>query len=163
MKMIGILRILLFAGMVSALFATGSHAQRPQVPDMSMNTIDGKPWKLSELRGKVVIINFWATWCEPCRTEVPYLVKLGSEHRQKGLAVAGIALDEDPAIVKKFIAEYKVDYPILFPDLASPWRKIDNTPTTLLIDRTGRLAKKYTGAVPEQALRRDTEALLAEK
>src|SRR5688500_11958482 len=103
MKLTGILRILLFVWVSASLFAAELHAQRPQVPDMSMNTIDGKPWKLSELRGKVVIINFWATWCEPCRTEVPYLVKLGSEHKEKGLAVAGIALDEDPAIVKKFI------------------------------------------------------------
>jgi thiol-disulfide isomerase/thioredoxin len=146
-----------------ALFALETNAQRAQVPDIKMATIDGKVWALSELRGKVVILNFWATWCAPCRTEVPYLVALGNEHKKDGLEIAGISLDEDLALVPEFIAEYKVNYPILIPDAASPWRKLDNTPTTLLIDRQGKLIQKYIGAVPEETLRTDTISALAEK
>jgi thiol-disulfide isomerase/thioredoxin len=127
-----------------------------------MPTLDGKTWSLSEQRGKVVVLNFWATWCEPCRTEVPYLIKLRSELGGKGLDVAGITLDEDVKIVEKFAAEYRVGYPILIPPAGSPWTKLENTPTTLLIDREGRLAGKYIGAVPEAELRRDVEKLLAE-
>ena len=69
---------------------------------------------------------------------------------------------EGTDVVKKFVAEYKVDYPILIPTAGSPWTKLDNTPTTLLIDREGRLVEKYIGAVPEEELRREIEKLLAE-
>lgn len=146
-----------------ALFSLEASGQRRQVPDIEMATVDGTVWTLSEMRGKVVILNFWATWCAPCRTEVPYLVALGDRHKKDGLEIAGISLDEDLSLVPKFIAEYKVTYPILIPDPASPWRALDNTPTTFLIDRQGRLIQTYVGAVPEETLRTDTLSALAEK
>ncbi len=148
-----------------ALIAGGfinSGAQRVPVPNISMPTLEGGHWSLKEHKGEVVVLNFWATWCEPCRTEVPYLIKLRGKLGGKGLAVAGITLDEGTDVVKKFVAEYKVDYPILIPPAGSPWTKLDSTPTTLVIDREGRLAEKYIGAVPEEQLRRDIEKLLAE-
>lgn len=151
--------------LVFALLSAGSvvaEAQRVPVPNISMPTLDGRQWSLKESAGKVVVLNFWATWCEPCRTEVPYLIKLRGEFGGKGLSVAGVTLDEGTDVVKKFVAEYKVDYPILIPPVDSPWTKLDNTPTTLVIDRDGRLAQKYIGAVPEEELRRDIEKLLAE-
>lgn len=147
---------LLGAGFINA------NAQRVPVPNIAMPTIDGGQWNLKDHKGEVVVLNFWATWCEPCRTEVPYLIKLRGELGAKGLTVAGITLDEGTDVVKKFVAEYKVDYPILVPPAGSPWTKLDNTPTTLVIDREGRLAQKYIGAVPEEQLRRDLEKLLAE-
>ena len=117
---------------------------------------------MSDQKGRVVVLNFWATWCEPCRTEVPYLIRLRGELGGKGLVIAGVTLDEGTDVVKKFVAEYKVDYPILVPPANSPWTKLENTPTTLVIDREGRLAHKYIGAVPEDELRRDIETLLTE-
>ncbi|MBX3295847.1 MAG: TlpA family protein disulfide reductase [Acidobacteria bacterium] len=146
-----------------ALFTLESRGQGAQVPDIKMATINGKVWTLSDLRGKVVILNFWATWCAPCRMEVPYLVALGIKHKKEGLEVAGISLDDDLSLVPTFICEYKVTYPILIPDPASPWRKLDNTPTTLLIDRRGKLIQRYIGAVPEATLRKDTVSALAER
>ena len=151
--------------LVVALLAAGLttvDAQRVPVPNISMPTLDGGQWSLKENAGRVVVLNFWATWCEPCRTEVPYLIKLRGELGGKGLSVAGVTLDEGTDVVKKFVAEYKVDYPILVPPAGSPWTKLENTPTTLVIDREGRLAQKYIGAVPEEELRRDIEKLLAE-
>ena len=151
--------------LVLALFGAGfisADAQRVPVPNIAMPTLDGGQWSLKDNAGKVVVLNFWATWCEPCRTEVPYLIKLRGELGTKGLTVAGVTLDEGTDVVKKFVAEYKVDYPILIPPAGSPWTKLDNTPTTLVIDREGRLAQKYIGAVPEEELRRDIEKLLAE-
>ena len=160
----GTFRLALAAAIVgTALLTLNANGQRAQVPDIRMATIDGKMWTLSDLRGKVVVLNFWATWCVPCRTEVPYLVALGREHKQKGLEVAGISLDEDLGLVKKVITEYKVDYPVLIPDPDSPWRSLDNTPTTLLIDRQGKLIQKYIGAVPEETLRADTRSALVER
>ena len=151
--------------LVVALLAAGLttvDAQRVPVPNISMPTLDGGQWSLKENAGRVVVLNFWATWCEPCRTEVPYLIKLRGELGGKGLSVAGVTLDEGTDVVKKFVAEYKVDYPILVPPAGSPWTKLENTPTTLVIDREGRLAQKYIGAVSEEELRRDIEKLLAE-
>jgi thiol-disulfide isomerase/thioredoxin len=131
------------------------------LPNLILNSIDGEKWSLYENRGRVVLLNFWATWCEPCRTETPLLVKLGKQYKSRGLEIVGIALDEEGAEpVKKFIAEYKIEYPILLPVPGSLLSQIDPVPTTLLIDAEGRLAKKYVGAMPEKILRDDIEKLV---
>lgn len=91
----------------------------------------------------MIVVNFWATWCEPCRTETPMLVKAAGEYGKRRLKVVGIALDEDASeLIKKFVAEYKIDYPILIRPADSPLFRMENLPTTLLIDADGRLAKK---------------------
>lgn len=137
--------------------------ERTQVPNLKLKTIDGGEWSLKANAGSVVVVNFWATWCGPCRAEVPYLVRLLDEFEKKGLRVVGINLDEDTVdAVRKFAVDYKMDYPILIPEPGSPLAKIDNVPTTLLIDARGRLFNRYVGAVPEAVLRRDIEKLIAE-
>ena len=128
-----------------------------------MKTLGGERWSLGDQVGKVVVLNFWATWCEPCRTEKPMLNRLAEELAAAGLEVAGISLDEgDTALVQKFIDEYKIGYTILMADPDSPWAGIENLPTTILVDKKGRMAERYVGAVPENELRRDVEALLKE-
>jgi cytochrome c biogenesis protein CcmG/thiol:disulfide interchange protein DsbE len=153
-------------------FATDSSGQRKQtapkkktaerpLPNLVLKTLDGEKWSLSENRGRVVLLNFWATWCEPCRTETPMLVKLADEYEEAGLKVVGIALDENAVeLIRKFAADYKIDYPILLPVPDSLLSRIDPVPTTLLIDGEGRLAKKYVGAMPEDLLRKDIEKLV---
>ena len=161
---IGILA-LIFVAFLSDSFG---QAERPQpkpvekpLPNLVLDTIDGQKWSLHENRGRVVLLNFWATWCEPCRTETPMLVKLADEFEERGLRVVGIALDKDGVgIIKKFVAQYKIDYPILLPVPGSRLSEIDPVPTTLLIDAEGRLAKKYVGAMPEEILRADVEKLV---
>ncbi len=160
-------RILIFAAAIALLYPAGATAQTPSertvVPNLAMGTIDGKYWELADNRGGVVLLNFWATWCEPCRTETPMLVKIGGEYGKQGLKVFGIALDEGRTeLIRKFVEEYKIDYPILIPPSESPFYKLESVPTTLLIDRSGKLAKKYTGAVPEAELIRDIELLIKE-
>jgi thiol-disulfide isomerase/thioredoxin len=161
---IGILA-LIFVAFLSDSFG---QAEQPQpkpaekpLPNLVLDTIDGRKWSLHENRGRVVLLNFWATWCEPCRTETPMLVKLADEFEERGLRVAGVALDKDGVgIIKKFVAEYKIDYPVLLPVPGSRLSEIDPVPTTLLIDAEGRLAKKYVGAMPEEILRADLEKLI---
>lgn len=134
-------------------------AEKP-LPDLKLPDLNGSPWSLHENLGKVVLINFWATWCAPCRAETPLLVSLGKEFKPRGLEIVGIALDDDGAgNIKKFVAEYEIDYPILLPVPGSRLSRIDPVPTTLLIDAEGRLAKKYVGAMPEKILRADIEKL----
>lgn len=146
---------------VSAVPAQQPDAARPRLPDITLSTIGGEKWVLSESRGSVVLLNFWATWCEPCRTETPMLVKLADEYKDSGLKVFGVALDENNAsLVKKFAAEYKINYPILVPEAGSPFFRMEEVPTTLLIDAEGRLVKRYTGAMPESVLRDDLSKVM---
>ncbi len=154
---------LLVVGFASASPAQTKRVAKPvekPLPNLILNTIDGQKWNLYENRGRVVLINFWATWCAPCRTETPMLVNLGKEYKERGLKIVGITLDEGGTeIIKKFVADYKIDYPILLPVPGSALSRIDPVPTTLLIDANGRLAKKYVGALSEKILRGDIEKL----
>lgn len=164
-------RIINWIGVLALLvvgFASASPAQTKRVskpvekplPNLTLNTIDGQKWNLYENRGRVVLINFWATWCAPCRTETPMLVDLGQEYKTRGLEIVGIALDEGGTeVIKKFVADYEIDYPILLPVPGSALSRIDPVPTTLLIDAEGRLAKKYVGILEEKILRGDIEKL----
>ena len=139
-------------------------SERKANADFTLQDIDGKRWSLAEQRGRVVLVNYWATWCPPCREETPGLVRLANEYRGKGVEVAGISLDEDLAAVREFVAEYHISYPILLPsNAANLTTTIESIPVSLLYDRQGRLAKRYVGALSEANLRRDVEQLLAEQ
>lgn len=152
-----------FAAEYSAQTGREPEAAQKPLPNLTLNTIEGKKWSLHDNRGSIVLLNFWATWCEPCRTETPMLVNLGREYKDRGLKIVGIALDKDgTAIIKKFLAEYKVDYPTLLPVPGSALSQIDPVPTTLLVDAEGHLVKKYVGAMPEELLREDIEKLVKE-
>ena len=144
---------------------TGARAERRPLPELNLPDLHGNRWKLSERRGRVVLMNFWATWCPPCREETPVLVRLTQEYRRRGLETVGIALDEagQEGLIRQFLREFRVTYPIIRPVPGSLLAQMQPLPTTLLIDRQGRLAKKYVGAITEDILREDIEALLAER
>jgi cytochrome c biogenesis protein CcmG, thiol:disulfide interchange protein DsbE len=111
-----------------------------------------------------VLVNFWATWCPPCRAETPGLVRLANEYRSQGLEVVGISLDEDTGAIRPFIDDYQIPYPILLPsDQANLPLLVEVLPTTLLYDRQGRMAKRYVGGVAESIFKADVERLLAER
>jgi len=156
--------ILLFGGnggSSSALHPTGG---RTEAPELRLPDLNGQTWKLSDRRGKVVLINFWATWCPPCRYETPALVSLANDYRSKGLEVAGISLDDEGEdVVRDFARKYQVSYPILMSGDSGVGSEISSLPTTLLLDRKGRLAKTYFGLLREPEVRRDVERLLAEE
>ncbi|MGP0071818.1 MAG: TlpA family protein disulfide reductase [Bryobacteraceae bacterium] len=138
---------------------------RMPVADMAFPQLNGASWRLSDHRGQVVLINYWASWCAPCRQETPGLIDLARDYRYKGLSMVGIAIDEGgkPA-VESFLREFHLPYPVLMPDLASPSAPaIDALPTTVLVDRNGRVAKSYVGAVRESIFRADVDQLLAEQ
>jgi len=139
-------------------------SERKTTTDFTLEDIDGKSWSLAEQRGRVVLMNYWATWCPPCRQETPGLVRLANEYRGKGVEVAGVSLDEDLTAVREFVAEYHISYPILLPSNTSDLpTMIESIPVSLLYDRKGRLAKRYVGAVSEATFKRDIEQLLAEQ
>jgi len=122
-------------------------------------------FRLADFRDQFVLLDFWATWCAPCRQETPGLIDLAREYRYKGLAIVGVSMDEGgQRAVQSFLSEFHVPYPVLMPDLATPAAPaIEALPTTVLIDRNGRAAKSYVGAVRESVFRADVDRLLAEQ
>lgn len=137
---------------------------RKQITEFSLPDLAGQKWRLSDNRGKVVVLNFWATWCPPCRAETPGLVEIARAYKPKGVEVVGVVMDDDrDAPVQQFIHEFQIGYPILRPPEDSQlFNAISSLPTTLLIDRNGRVAKTYQGAASESQFRRDIDTLLAE-
>jgi peroxiredoxin len=124
-----------------ALKTLDSDDERRQALDFTLNDIDGKGWTLRQLEGKIVVVNFWASWCPPCRKEMPDLDAINKEFRDKGLVILAIS-DEDREKVRPFLAEHPVSYPILL----DPGRKVSDLfvvrgiPKTFVYDRAGRLA-----------------------
>jgi peroxiredoxin len=109
--------------------------------DFTLNDLEGKPWSLQALHGKVVLVNFWATWCPPCRKEMPDLDKLYQEFKDLGLLILAIS-DEDTSKVQPFIAEHHYTYPILLDPGSKVHRtfRVEGIPKSFVYDRNGKLA-----------------------
>jgi thiol-disulfide isomerase/thioredoxin len=139
-------------------------AERNPIPDFTMPSISGEPWTMSKQKGSVVLVNFWATWCPPCRAETPALVKVAGRYRSQGFHIAGVTMDDDPdAVVPDFVRRYNVNYPILVPEAGSPvTAAIETLPVSFLVDKAGRIARTYMGMVDDDQLEADIAALLAE-
>jgi peroxiredoxin len=138
---------------------------RRQQADFTLAELNGKSWTLKELRGKVVLVNFWATWCPPCRKEMPDLQTLYSQFKDQGLVILAIS-DEDAGKVKPFVAKQKVTYPILL----DPGRKVHELfevvgiPKTFIYDRDGKLvAQSIDMRTRKQFLEMLAQAGLQEK
>jgi thiol-disulfide isomerase/thioredoxin len=117
------------------------------VDPITVRTIDGKDISLAGLRGKVVIVNFWATWCPPCREEIPDLIALQSKYKDQ-LQVIGVSQDEAPAsMVAQFASEHAMNYPVVMdtPELERLFTNIHALPTSFVIDRDGRIAQRHVG------------------
>jgi thiol-disulfide isomerase/thioredoxin len=145
-------------------FGVSSVEKRKTVSDFSLKQLNGEnTWDFSAQRGKVLVVNYWATWCPPCRFETPGFVNIANEYKNRNVEFVGVTMDENLEDVPPFIEKYKIPYQILLPG-NDPNLGTDGMalPTTFLYDRNGRLAKKYTGIVLESTLKSDIEALLGE-
>jgi cytochrome c biogenesis protein CcmG/thiol:disulfide interchange protein DsbE len=142
-------------------------AQRQVMRDLTLPQLDGAVWKLADHRGHVVLINYFATWCEPCRDELPALLQSVSEATPQELSAVGISLDSGPkahTAVQQYATLYRVPYTIAFPDATISSESVNTAlPTTVLIDQQGRIARTYTGEVDHATLGKDIAALLAER
>jgi thiol-disulfide isomerase/thioredoxin len=135
-------------------------------PSISMQTYDGKKMSLTDLRGKVVMLDFWATWCPPCQAEMPHLIKLAKEYESKGLVFVAASRDEmpdAPLFVEEFVVSRIPDlapYVVYAPDEMAAAFQITALPTLYFLDREGRVIDAQRGAMSEDALRRRIEKAL---
>lgn len=139
--------------------------QKAQAKDFETTLVDGSRFVLSEQRGKVVILNIWATWCGPCHTETPDFVELYSEYRDRGLQILGVSIDtQGESVVQPFLDEYNVNYPIVIDDgsIMEKYGPTMGIPTTYVIDKAGDLRYFAVGPLTIPELGPRIEELLDE-
>jgi cytochrome c biogenesis protein CcmG/thiol:disulfide interchange protein DsbE len=136
----------------------------PLAPDFSLTDLSGRTLTLADYRGKVVLLNFWATWCGPCRLEVPGFVDLQSKYRDQGLVVIGISMDDEEAPVREFYQRYRMNYPVAMGDdaVADRFGGILGLPTTFVIQRDGHIYAKQTGVEDVETFEEAIKKLLGE-
>jgi thiol-disulfide isomerase/thioredoxin len=146
----------LFAGL--NLIACQSRAKEPTAaPDFELKDLSGKKVSLSSLRGKPVMLDFWATWCGPCQMSIPTVQKFYETHKDKGLVVLGVNVDEDPSNVYAFVKHFNMTYPVLYGGGTpiSDAYGVEGIPMFVFIDPQGRITRRFNGFDP--SLTRDWE------
>lgn len=115
--------------------------------NFTLKDLDGKDVSLTAYKGKVLLINFWATWCIPCRTEIPGFIDLQNRYRRQGLQVVGIDVDEDAALVKPYARQMKINYPVLLEQDHAVHEAygLVGLPTTIIIGRDGTTCEQHVG------------------
>jgi thiol-disulfide isomerase/thioredoxin len=130
-------------------------------PAFVVRDLDGREWSAAALRGKVVILNFWATWCPPCRAEIPDLVALQEKYRDH-LVVIGVSEDESgPGVVRQFAAQHKINYPIVMmtAELEKMFPGVSALPTSFILDRDSRIVQKHVGMLTAKTTEYETRSL----
>jgi thiol-disulfide isomerase/thioredoxin len=139
---------------------------RNPAPGFTLKDPRGRDLTLSDYKGKVVLLNFWATWCGPCKIEIPWFIEFEKSYNTRGFAVVGISMDEDGwNAVKPYVEQKQMNYRVAIGDdgLAQKYGGIDSLPTTFLIDRAGRVAAVHMGLVSKNVYEREIQELLAER
>jgi peroxiredoxin len=136
---------------------------RHNAPDFALKDADGKLVHLSDYRGKVVLLDFWATWCGPCKIEIPWFMDFQRKNQERGLVVLGVSMDDEGwEVVKPFVARQKMNYRVLIGNdqTAQLYGGIDALPTTFLIDREGKIADIHVGLADRREFENGIEQLL---
>ena len=137
-------------------------AEHPFAPDFSLPDMTGQQLKLSDYRGKVVLLDFWATWCEPCREEVPHFVGLQNKLGDRGLQIIGVSMDDGPEPVRDFYRQFKISYPVVMGNakIGELYGGVLGLPIAFVIGRDGRIYSKHIGATDISPLESEIEAQL---
>jgi len=145
------IRQIILALCVSVFLLSGVHAAAEMAPNFTLKNRSGKNIKLSELRGQVVMINFWASWCGPCRQEMPILEKLYKKYKSLGFVILGVNVDEDRKQAESLLKQIPVSFPILFDtdNKISAKYNVTAMPSSYFVDRDGKLRSEHKGYLPE--------------
>ncbi len=144
----------------------GADARTPaaprSAPDFSRASLDHREIRLSAYRGKVVLLNFWATWCEPCVAEMPRFAQWQRKYGPRGLRILGVSMDDDEAPVRRAYRKYGLNYPVVMGDekLGELYGGVLGLPMTFLIDGSGRIRFQHEGATDPDLIEREMRALL---
>jgi len=155
-----------------AVFAFRPASNLPEAPDVTFKDLSGRDIRLHDLRGKVVLVNFWATWCAPCRIEIPWFIEFQEKYGPQGFTVLGVAMDVEGArVVETYFrderfevngAERQMNYPIVLgnDDIDQAFGGLIGLPTSLVISRDGRIVKRFIGLVNHEYIQKEIEGLL---
>ncbi len=149
---------------VAAAGATTPPKDRKPAPEIALKDANGATVRLSSLRGKVVLLDFWATWCGGCKVEIPWFMDFQQSLGPKGLAVLGVSMDDGWDVLRPWLQQHKFNYPVVLGDehTAGLYGGVDALPMTLLIDREGRIASVHTGLGSREGFRNEIAELLEE-
>ena len=144
----------------------------PDAPDVTFKDLQGKDVRLADLKGKVVVVNFWATWCEPCQVEIPWMIGFQQKYANKEFTLLGVAMDDEgKSVVGPFVektqfdvdgAKMAMNYPVVIgnDDLSSKFGGLIGLPTTMVIGRDGKIHKRFLGLVSHDELEKEIKELL---
>jgi peroxiredoxin len=162
MMLLGAVAVIYMIGSPStqAKYST-SPAMKTAAPQFTLSDLEGRPVSLSKYRGKVVILDFWATWCPPCRREIPDFVSLQNQYASRGLQIIGIGLDQ-PNNVTLFVQQYGINYPVVIGDdaISNLYGGVSGIPTTFIIDRQGNIINKFVGFTNKTIFEEEIKKLL---
>lgn len=136
--------------------------EHPPAPDFTLLQLDGQPLTLSSYRGQVVLVDFWATWCLPCREEIPHLIQLQDKYGVRGLQIIGVSMDDGPEPVRPFAQQFHMNYPIVMGNakIGEEYGGVLGLPIAFLVDREGRIVKKHVGATTSDVFEKEIMPLL---
>jgi peroxiredoxin len=160
---VGAVLALALSGCGSGRVAKAPGSAPASAPDFELKDVDGKAFRLSEAKGTVRLVDFWATWCAPCREEIPMFKDLHATYGSKGFTLVGIAMDDEGvAKVKPFVDENKIPYLTLIgnDDVAQSFGGIVGFPSKFLVDRDGKIVETWVGEVPRSVLEKRIQSLL---
>jgi thiol-disulfide isomerase/thioredoxin len=142
---------------------TKSDSSHPAAPGFSLTDINGQPLRLSDYQGKVVVLDFWATWCGPCRIEIPSFIELQKRYESQGFSMIGISMDDSPEPVVDFYRQLRMNYPVAVGNdrLGELYGGMPGLPTTFVIGRDGRIYAKHVGATDPAVFEEEIKQVLA--
>jgi thiol-disulfide isomerase/thioredoxin len=149
------------------LLVLSGHVLATPMPDFTLpSVVDGKDISSEEFKGKVLLVTFFATWCPPCRQEIPSLIRLQNDLSPKGFSVLGLSLDEGGSeIVNELVENDNINYPVLMADsdVVSGFGGVTGIPTSFLVSHEGKMIRTYAGYVPHELLKQDIEEIIPQE